>query len=118
VVVGDGVASKTYGAIVDPPVVDGVDGFVYAVSGSAGGGANGVVVQATTTLSSSVAVPIGAGNQCNIHAPAFNNAYYTSPTSAGALIYVAGVSGAARGLRCARAAHSRFMGSRLAQAEP
>jgi hypothetical protein len=93
VAVGDGIGSKTYGAIVDPPVVDGVSGFVYAVSGSAGGGANGVVVQATTTLSSSVAVPIGAGNQCNMHAPSFSNAYYTSPTTAGALIYVAGVTG-------------------------
>jgi hypothetical protein len=93
VVVGDGVASKTYGAIVDPPIVDGVNGFVYAVSGSANSGANGVLVQATTSLSSSVAVPIGAGNQCNMHAPSFNNAYYTSPTTAGALIYVGGVTG-------------------------
>jgi hypothetical protein len=93
VVVGDGVGSKTYGAIVDPPLVDGVNGFVYAVSGSASGGANGVLVQATTTLSSSVAVPIGAGNQCNMHAPSFNNAYYTSPTTAGALIYVGGLTG-------------------------
>ncbi len=93
VTVGDGVASKTYGAIVDPPIVDGVNGFVYVVSGSANNGANGVVVQATTTFSSSVAVPIGAGNQCNMHAPALNNAYFTSPTSAGARIYVGGVTG-------------------------
>jgi hypothetical protein len=93
IAVGDGTASKTYGAIVDPPVVDSVNGFVYAVSGSANGGANGVVVQATVSFSSSVAVPIGAGNQCNMHAPVFSNAYYTSPTAAGALIYVAGVSG-------------------------
>ena len=93
VVVGDGVASKTYGAVVDPPLVDGVNGFVYAVSGSANNAANGVLVQATTSLSSSVAVPVGAGNQCNMHAPSFNNAYYTSPTSAGALIYVGGVTG-------------------------
>jgi hypothetical protein len=92
-VVGDGVGSETYGAIMDSPVVDGADGFVYAVSGSANGGANGVLVQATTTMSSSVAIPIGAGNQCNIHAPSFSNAYYTSPTTAGALIYVGGVTG-------------------------
>ncbi len=93
IAVGDGIASKTYGAIVDPPIVDGISGFVYAVSGSAGGGANGVILQAKTDFSSSVAVPIGAGNQCNMHAPAPNNAYYTSITSAGALIYVAGVTG-------------------------
>jgi hypothetical protein len=91
--VGDGQATRTYGGIVDPPVVDSVNGFVYAVSGSASSGANGVLVQAKVGLTFSVAVPIGAGNQCNMHAPALNNAYYTSPTSAGALIYVAGVTG-------------------------
>jgi hypothetical protein len=93
IAVGDGVASKTYGAIVDPPIVDGADGFVYAVSGSANNGANGVLVQTTTTLSSTVAVPVGGGNECNLHEPALNNAYYTSPTSPGALIYFAGTTG-------------------------
>jgi hypothetical protein len=91
-VVGDGVTAKTYGGIVDPPVVDGVDGYVYAVSGSANAGANGVLVQAKANFSSSVAVPVGAGNQCNMHAPTPNNAYFTSITAAGALIYVSGVS--------------------------
>jgi hypothetical protein len=93
-VVGDGTASKTYGAIVDPPVVDGVNGFVYAVSGSGNAGANGVLVQAKMDLSSPLVAQIGDGNQCNMHAPVFNNIYYTSPTTAGALIYVAGVAGA------------------------
>jgi len=93
ITVGDGVASKMYGAIVDPPIVDGINGFVYAVSGSANNGANGVLVQAKLDFSSSVSATVGAGNQCNIHAPVLNNAYYTSPASAGALIYVAGVSG-------------------------
>lgn len=93
VVVGDGVTAKTYGGIVDPPIVDGVNGYVYAVSGSANAGNNGVLVQATAKFSSTVAVPIGAGNQCNIHAPAFNNAYFTSPAGANSLIYVGGVTG-------------------------
>lgn len=93
VTVGDGTASRTYGGIVDGPIVDGVNGFVYAVSGSANSAAYGALVQAKIDLSSSVAARIGAGNQCNIHAPTFNNAYYTSPTAAGALIYVAGVTG-------------------------
>ncbi len=93
ITVGDGVASKTYGGIVDPPVVDSINGFVYAVSGSAGGGANGIIVQAKTSFASSVSVAIGAGNQCNMHAPVFSNAYYTSPTATGALIYVAGLTG-------------------------
>ena len=93
ITVGDGVASKTYGAIVDPPVVDGLNGFVYAVSGSASAGANGALVQAKLDFSSSVTATVGAGNQCNIHAPAFSNAYYTNPTLAASLIYVAGVTG-------------------------
>jgi hypothetical protein len=93
VVVGDGVASKTYGAIVDSPIVDSVNSFVYAVSGSANNGAYGALVQAPTSFASSVTVQVGAGNQCNMHAPALNNAYYTSPTSSGALIYVGGVTG-------------------------
>ena len=94
IIVGDGVASKTYGAIVDPPLVDSINGFVYAVSGSASNGSIGVLVQAKVDFSSFVSVPIGTGNQCNIHAPAPNNTYYSSPTAAGALMYTAGVIGA------------------------
>jgi hypothetical protein len=84
VVVGNG---STLGGIMDPPVVDGVDGFVYAVSGS--DGSNAVLVQATTTLSAYTTMTVGAANVFNLHEPAFSNAYYTSPTAAGALIYVA-----------------------------
>jgi hypothetical protein len=91
-VVGDGVTAKTYGGIVDPPVVDGLNQFVYAVSGSANSGANGVMVQAAIDFSSSVAVPIGIGNLCNMHSPTPNNTYFTSPTSSGAMMYVGGYS--------------------------
>jgi hypothetical protein len=91
--VGDSRAARIHGGIVDPPIVDGVNGFVYVASGSANNGANGVLVQAKVGLASSVAVPIGSGNQCDLHAPALNNAYYTSPTSPGALIYIPGVIG-------------------------
>lgn len=91
--VGDGVASKAFGGIVDPPIVDGGNGFVYAVSGSAGGGNHGVLVQAKVDFSSSVAVPIGNGNQCNLHAPALSNTYFTNTTPAGATIYIGGSTG-------------------------
>jgi hypothetical protein len=93
VTVGDGTSSKTYGAIVDPPMVDIVNGFVYAVSGSANGGAYGALVQAKTDFSSFVVAQIGNGNQCNIHSPVFSNAYFTNPSSASTLIYVAGTTG-------------------------
>jgi hypothetical protein len=86
----------TYGGIVDGPAVDEVNGFVYAVSGagSASGGANGVLVQTTTTdLASNVMVPVGTGDDCNIHEPIPNNAYLTGITTDGAAVYVAGVTG-------------------------
>ncbi|HEX4002663.1 MAG TPA: hypothetical protein VHX36_08445 [Candidatus Acidoferrales bacterium] len=82
--VGDG---STLGGIVDPPVVDGVDGFVYVVSGS--NGASAVLVQASTDLSTHTTMPVGADSIFNLHEPAFNNTFYTSPTTAGAMIYVA-----------------------------
>jgi hypothetical protein len=91
-VVGDGVTAKAFGGIVDPPIVDGVNGFVYAVSGSASNGNNGVLVQAKADFSSSVAAQIGLGNQCNLHSPTPNNAYFTNIASAAALMYVAGTS--------------------------
>lgn len=89
VTVGNGSA---LGGIVDPPIVDGVDGFVYAVSGS--NGTNAVLVQASTTLSSHTTMPVGGAGVFNIHEPAFSNAYYTSPTATGALIYVAAYNNA------------------------
>lgn len=86
--VGDG---TTFGGIVDPPIVDSVSGFVYAVSGSASG-AKAVLVQASVNLSSSVAAAIGEGNQCDLHSATPNNAYFTSITSSGAMMFVGGVS--------------------------
>ena len=91
ITIGDG-TTKTYGGVVDPPIVDSVNGFVYAVSGSANNTANGVLVQAPVSLGSSVAVPIGKGNQCNLHSPTPNNAYFNSITSSGAMMYIGGVS--------------------------
>jgi hypothetical protein len=89
VTVGNGSA---LGGIVDPPIVDGVDGFVYAVSGS--NGTNAVLVQASTNLGTHTTMPVGGANVFNLHEPAFSNAYYTSPTAAGALIYVAAYNNA------------------------
>jgi hypothetical protein len=92
IVVGDGSAT---GGIVDGPIVDSINGFVYAVSGT-GTGANathGVFVQTTTTMSSTTTIPVGV-NGVSLHDPAFNNAYLNGPTSAGSYIYVYGYSGA------------------------
>ena len=91
--VGDGTAISAVGGIIDPPIVDGANGFIYAVSGSAGNKNHGVLVQAKADFSSSVAVPIGNGNQCNLHSPAFSNTYFTNTTPAGAQVYIGGVTG-------------------------
>ena len=70
----------------DPPLVDAVNGFVYAVSGSYAGSA--VVVQLKTAdMSAPLTATVGAGGLFNIHAPSFNDAYYSSLTSTDWLLY-------------------------------
>jgi hypothetical protein len=91
ITIGDG-TTKTYGGIVDPPIVDSVNGFVYAESGSASTGTKAVLVQAPVSLASPVVVQIGQGNQCDLHSPTPNNAYFNSITSSGAMMYIGGVS--------------------------
>jgi len=82
-IVGNGSAT---GGIVDPPIVDGVHGFVYAVSGN--NGTNAVMVQANTSnLALRSTATLGTGGLGNLHAPAFNDAYYTSGTSANWILY-------------------------------
>ena len=74
------------GGIVDPPLIDAVNKFVYAVSGSSGG--SSVLVQASTVdLSGKVTATLGAGGLFRQHAPAFNAAYFSSGTPANWLIY-------------------------------
>jgi hypothetical protein len=87
--VGDG--NLTTGGIVDPPLIDVVNKFVYAASGSSGG--SSVLVQASTTdLSGRVVAPLGTGAAFNLHAPSFNNAYFNG-TLANSLLYDWAVSG-------------------------
>lgn len=78
VAIGDG---STFGGIVDPPLVDGVNGYVYVVSMSGSNTLSGVsagtpvVVQVKADLSSNVAATLAAGGSFNLHAPIFNEAY-------------------------------------------
>ena len=68
------------GGIVDPPMVDAVNGFAYVVSGNSAGGSE-VLVQAGTTSFSSptpVTATLGPASAFNLHAPAFNAAYFSS----------------------------------------
>ena len=68
------------GGIVDPPMVDAVNGFAYVVSGNSTGGSS-VLVQAGTTSFSSptpVTATLGQGGLFNLHAPAFNAAYFSN----------------------------------------
>jgi hypothetical protein len=82
--VGNG--SVPTGGIVDPPLIDAVNKFVYAVSGSSAGAS--VIVQASTVdLSGKVIATLGAGALFAQHAPAFNAAYISSGTPANWLIY-------------------------------
>jgi hypothetical protein len=67
-------------------LIDAVNKFVYAVSGSSGG--SSVLVQASTVdLSGKVTAMLGAGAVFSQHAPAFNAAYISSGTPSDWLIY-------------------------------
>lgn len=78
-------STGSFGGIVDPPLVDLVNGFVYVVAGnSSGTGTPSVLVQASTasfTTPTPVVATLGAGGQFNLHAPSFNEAYFSSPIS-------------------------------------
>jgi len=91
--VGDGVAAKAFGGIVDAPLVEWRETVSYTRQWSAGNGANGVLVQAKADLSSSLPCrSVPATNATFTYQPP-NNAYFTSPTAAGAMMYVAGTTG-------------------------
>jgi hypothetical protein len=90
--VGSGGAT---GGIVDPPVVDVVNGFLYVVAGNSSGlGTPSVLVQAGTTSFTSptpVVATLGAGGLFKLHAPYFNEAYFSSPFN-GAVANVQGTT--------------------------
>jgi hypothetical protein len=83
--VGDG---TTFGGIVDPPIVDGVHGLIYAVSGSPS-----VLVQANTDFTGKVTATLGSGGTFNVHAPTFNDAYFSNVLSTTWVIYALGQNG-------------------------
>jgi len=87
--------SVVYGPVVasgstseNPVVVDSTHQMVYASFNS--NGTNAVVVQAPTSLASTVSVPVGTGSTTYTgpYGPGFNNAWYTG--SGTPLMYVAG----------------------------
>jgi hypothetical protein len=91
--VGDGSAT---GGFTDPPVLDEVNGFLYAATGGNSGGTGAVVVQTGTGSFSTVqTATIGTQDAANIHAGAFNDAYFSAPmnmigTSSEWFFYVCG----------------------------
>jgi hypothetical protein len=91
VTVGDGSAT---GGIVDTPLIDVTNEFVYVVSGN--DGTNQVVVQASTVdLSGKNVATLNPGGLFNLHAPAFNEAYLSGTGTP--LLYEMGGSAASGG---------------------
>jgi hypothetical protein len=96
ITVGNGSAT---GGIVESPIVDGVNGFIYSVAGTGASGTNAVLVQSTTSLGGPCAggtlcvANIGNAGVHNAHAPALNDSYFSSGTSANWMIYLGGFSG-------------------------
>jgi hypothetical protein len=80
-----GLSGGTSSGIVAPPIVDVTNGTTFVVS--ANGGSSAVLVEAdTASLISPLAIaPIGVGSsggtKLRLFQPAFNNAYYNSPST-------------------------------------
>jgi hypothetical protein len=88
VAIGNG---SGFGDVADAPIVDSLNQFVYSFSGAgAATPANSVLVQLHTDLSSPRIAFVGNGAFQSIHAPAFNDAYFTSATSTNWFIVSAG----------------------------
>jgi len=94
--VGNGSAT---GGVVESPIVDG-SGFIYAVSGTGAtpNTANAVLVQAKVDLSSPRVALVGVSGFRNLHAPAFNDAFFSSATFGNWLIYTAAYDATAANL--------------------
>jgi hypothetical protein len=84
VTVGNGSAT---GGIVDPPIIDAVNHFVYGVSGASAGGTSVMVQASTTNLGSVVTATLGAGGAHNLHAPVFSSGYFSSLNPTHWLLY-------------------------------
>jgi hypothetical protein len=99
IIVGDGSAT---GGVVESPIVDGLNKLIYAVSGKGAGTntGNAVIVQATTSLGGPCAGALciattGVSGVFSMHAPAFNDPYFSSNTSTAWLLYQMAYSTAA-----------------------
>ncbi len=81
----------TDGGIVDAPIVDAVNHWAYVASGN--NGTTNIVTQASTSSFAAANVftqTFGGHALANVHAGAFNNAYFTSGTSTTWFLYVCG----------------------------
>jgi len=98
--VGNGSAD---GGIVDPPLVDGIDSLVYAVSGTGAAphATHAVVDQVTTLLRSpcggtACIATVGADGEFPAHDPDFNNAFYSGAAPTSWILYMGGFTAAGR----------------------
>ncbi len=88
IIVGNGAAT---GGIVDPPMVDVVNGFLYVAAGNSAGGTS-VLAQihdtaTTMSLTSTATMDTAPVAGINLHAPAFNEAYFSDPTPANWILF-------------------------------
>src|SRR5579864_786164 len=93
--VGNGAAT---GGIVDPPMIDAVNGFLYAVAGASAGGTSVVVQAKTADLSSAVTAKLGAGGSFSLHAPSLSSGYFSSLNSTHWLLYEWALNAAGTGI--------------------
>jgi hypothetical protein len=99
VAVGNGSSNRegNVGGIVDPPIVDGVDSLVYAVSGTGAAPhtGNAVVVQTSTLLRGGSVATVGTGSTFPAHAPDFNNNFFSGASASTWALYMGGFNATA-----------------------
>jgi hypothetical protein len=80
------------GGLTDAPLEDVLNGLVYEFTGDNVGATSAVVVQTSTSgFTTTRVASIGKANQSILHSGAFNEAYFSGPTSS-AFLYVCGVT--------------------------
>jgi hypothetical protein len=85
IAVGDG---SSTGGIVDPPMIDAVNGFLYVGAGYSPLGAS-VLTQVKTDMSSHVTAKLvsDVSGPFNVHAPAFNDNYFSNGSNTTWILY-------------------------------
>ncbi len=84
------ITAFTANTLVDPVIIDGSTGKIFAFGGGGTSLVNAKVVQTDTTFSSTVAAAVGQSSTVPIHSGAFSDGYFTGADPSAGFLYVCG----------------------------